>query len=105
MKRKLEFLKETGALLMALYRPEGTERLVLVITDFGHDYRNSFWEIRPKFRAAVLARIHEKEFAEEVSRLRDTYAQAVPTEQVSYDAATKSYFLSDGAPAPGTHVP
>jgi hypothetical protein len=105
MKRKLEFLKESGALLMALYRIEGTERLVLVITDFGHDYRNSFWEIRPEFLAAVLARIHEKEFGEEVARLRDAYAQAVPTKELSYDTATKSYFLSDDEPAPGTHVP
>lgn len=104
MKRRLEFLKQAGVVLMGLYRVEGTEQLALVITDFGHDYRNSFWIVRPQHAAAVLARIHEQEFAEEVARRRNFYADEVPASRLAYDPASKSYFVSDDGAETDAHV-
>jgi len=104
MKRRLEFIKNAGVVLMEVYRIEGTDRLILVITDFGHDYRNSFWAVRPKHVAAMLTQIHEEKFAEEVARLRNAYADEVPASRLTYDAATKTYYVSDEPSESDAHV-
>ena len=105
MKRRLEFVREGGAALMTLYRVAGTERLVMAITDFGHDYRNSFWAIWAGHRAQLLAHFHEKAFAERVGRQRSDFASQIPAAKLSYDDATKSYFLSDDDEISAAHVP
>lgn len=104
MKRRLEFLKNAGVVLMELHRLEGTDKLVFLIVDFGHDYRNSLWAVRPKHAAEILAHIHEREFAENVERFRERFADEIPVKRLDYDDTAKCYLVVDEDAAPDTHV-
>jgi hypothetical protein len=95
MKRKLEPAKEDGASLMTLHRVEGTTRLMLVITDFGHDYRNSFYETEDEHRAAVLAHVAEDAFANELARERSRFGRAFDPARLSRDPATQELLLEN----------
>ena len=95
MKRKLALVEDGEAGLMELYRVEGTARLVLAITDFGPDYRHSFYEIKAEHRTAVLARLSEVDYASEVSRDRTHYGRTVDLAKLTRDPATLDLFLDD----------
>jgi hypothetical protein len=95
MNRKLALVESGVAGLMALYRVEGTARLVLAITDFGHDYRSSFYEIKAEHRTSMLARLSEVDYANEVSRDRTHYGRTVDLAKLTRDPATSGLFLDD----------
>lgn len=95
MKRKLEWLGEGGATLMDLYRIEDTDRLVTAITDFGHDYRVSFYEVRPSQRVMVRAHFHEPDFAERLCRDRTVFGTLIEPPVLGYDSITQTHFIED----------
>ena len=95
MKRKLEPVDGSGAALIVFYRVAGTERLAMAITDFGHDYRESYYEIKAVHRAEVLAHSTEEAFANELSRDRTRYGRVVNTARLSRDPATRDLSIED----------
>jgi len=80
--------------LISLYRAGETDHYVLGVTEFGHTYAQSWYEVRHDKLSFVLEQFGTEEFDREFNRNRKAYGTSVKAERgLRRDTETNELFI------------